>query len=75
MNLQPAASVIVDEAQFPESVHEKADPRPGCTDHLRQGFLAHLGDYSLGHAFLAEVSEQQQEPSQSFFAGIKELVD
>jgi hypothetical protein len=75
MNLQRAARVIVDEAQFPESVHEKADPRPGCTDHIRQGFLAHLGDYSLGHAFLAEMSKQEQEPSQSFFAGIEELVN
>jgi hypothetical protein len=26
MNLQPAPSVIVDEAQLEESVHEKADP-------------------------------------------------
>jgi hypothetical protein len=75
MNLQPAPSVIVDEAQFSESVHEKAYPRPSGTDHIRQGFLAHLGDHSLGHSLLAEVSKQKQEPSQSLFAGIKELVD
>src|ERR1019366_4432349 len=42
MDLQPAA--IVNKAQFPEPVHEEADPRAGCADHLPQ----HLLTESLG---------------------------
>ena len=37
VDVQPA--VILDEAQFPEFVHEKIDPRPRCTDHLGQHLL------------------------------------
>ena len=74
MNLQPAPA-IVNEAQFPEPIHEETDPRPGCTHHLGQRLLTDLGDYRLGHAFLAEVSKQQQNPRESLFAGIEKLVD
>ena len=37
MDLQPA--VVVDKAQFPGPVHEEADPRAGCADHLPQHLL------------------------------------
>jgi len=74
MNLQ-AAPVIVKEAQFSEPVHEKTDPRPGCAYHLGEGFLTDLGDYSLGHTVLAEMGKQEQNPSESLFAGIEELVN
>jgi len=60
MDLQPA--VVMNETQLPESVHEEAD-RPGRAHHLREGLLTDLGKYSLGYAFLAEVSQQQQNPS------------
>ena len=73
MNLQPAPA-IVNEAQLPEPVHEKTDPRPGCPYHLGEGLLTDLGDYRLGHAFLTEARQQQQNPSQSLFALIEELV-
>ena len=75
MNLKPTPAVIVDEAQLPEPVHEKTNPRASCTDHFRQHLLTDLGDYSLGHAFLAEMSQQQQNPGQSFFTGIEKLVN
>jgi hypothetical protein len=32
-------SVVFDKTQFAEFVHEKAHPRSGRADHLRQGFL------------------------------------
>ena len=73
MNLHPALPVV-EEAQLSEPVHEETDPRPGRADHLREGLLANLGDYGLRHAFLAEVSKQQQESSESLFTGIEELV-
>jgi hypothetical protein len=28
-------AVVLDEAQFPEFVHEKIDPGPRCANHLR----------------------------------------
>src|SRR5580658_757949 len=74
MNLHPAL-VIIDEAQCPEPVHKKADPRAGCAHHLCQSFLTDFGDYSLGHAILAEVGKQEQNPSKPLFAGIEKLVN
>jgi hypothetical protein len=62
MNLQSALA-IVEETQFSEPVHEKTYPRAGGTDHLGQGLLTDLRDYSLGHALFAEVSQQKQKPS------------
>ena len=70
MDLQPAPA-IVDEAQLSEPIHEKTDPRPGCADHFRQRLLTDFGNYRLGFAFLAKMSEQQKDPGQPFFAGIK----
>jgi hypothetical protein len=40
-----------------------------------QEFPADLGDYGLGYTFLPEMSKQQQNPSQSLFAGIKKVID
>jgi hypothetical protein len=58
VNLQFIASVIINEPQFPEPVHEKANPRPGCAYHFRERFLTHLGDDSLGLTFLAKMRQQ-----------------
>ena len=69
-----SAVVIVDKAMFPESVHEMTDPRPGCTDHLCQRILLHSGDYYFGLAFLAKMRQQQENPSQTLFAGVEKLV-
>jgi len=73
VNLQPAPAIVVNEAHLSEPVHEKADPRTGWTYRVCKGLLTDLGDYSLGDAFLPEVSKPQQNPSQSLFAGIKKL--
>ena len=56
MNLQ--ASVIVDETQLPEPVHEKAHSRTSRAYHFGQRFLIDLGEYGFRNALLAEVSEQ-----------------
>ena len=75
MNLQAAPTVIVNEAQLSKPIHEKTDSRPGCAYHVCEGLLTDLGDYSLGHAFLAEMSKQEQNPSKPLFAGVEELVN
>ena len=68
-------AIIADETQFTELVHEKADTRPGCSDHFRKRFLADFDIDGLRNAILAEVSEKQQKPGKSPFAGIKQLID
>jgi hypothetical protein len=47
----------------------------GPSYHLCKGLLTDHGNYGLGRTFLAEMSKQEQDPSESFFAGIKELID
>ena len=63
MNLQIITAMIIDEPQFPKPVHEMAYPRASRAYHLCEGLLADIGDWSVVHAFLAEVSQQQQYPS------------
>jgi hypothetical protein len=73
MNLRPALA-IVNKAQLSEPIHEKTDSRAGCAYHLCERLLTHLGDYSLGLTFLAEMSKQKKNTGESFLAGIEELV-
>ena len=40
-------AVVLDEAQFPEFVHEKIDPGPRCANHLRQHLLRNFGEHFL----------------------------
>ena len=75
MNLQCIAGVIINKSQFPEPVHEEADPRAGCADHFRQHLLTDLGNYTLLFAFLAKMSEQQKDPGQPLFAGVEKLIN
>ena len=75
MNLQRFPSVIINEAQFPKPVHEKANPRATCAHHLRQSFLTEFGDSNLRLSILAEASQQEQKASQSFLTGIEKLVN
>lgn len=60
VNLQGAfgPTGVVDEAQLPEPVHEKADPRTSGSDHLGESLLTDFGDNGFGNAFLAEMSQQ-----------------
>src|SRR5450755_2043338 len=74
MNLEPALA-IVNKSQLSESIHEKTDSRPSCAYHFRETLLTHLGDYSLGLTFLAEMSEQKKNTGESFFTGIEKLVN
>ena len=58
MNLQCIATVIINEAQFPKPVHEKANPRAAGAHHFRQSFLTEFGDSNLRLSILAEASQQ-----------------
>src|SRR5436309_7492891 len=50
------------------------DPRPGCADHLCQAILTDSGKHRFGSALLAKMSEQQEDPSQTFFTRVEKLV-
>src|SRR5437763_17032886 len=69
------APVVVNETQFPEPVHEKADSRTGRSNHLGQGLLTDLGNHGFRLTIFAEMSEQKKDAGQSLFTGIKQLVD
>ena len=51
-----------------------ADPRPGCADHLGQVILTDFRKHKFGSAFLAKMSEQQEDPGETLFARVKKLV-
>jgi hypothetical protein len=70
-----AATIVVNEAQFPEPVHKKTHPRTSGSYHFRQGLLADLRNDGLRNPFLAKTSEHQKHTDQSLFAGIEQLVD
>src|ERR1700746_3237205 len=73
VDLQPA--VVVNKTQFPEPVHEEADPRTGGAHHLCQSLLAYLRKHSLRLAFLAKMGKQQKDSGQPLFARIEKLVN
>jgi hypothetical protein len=64
-------SVIFDETQFAEFVHEKAHARSGRADHLRQRFLTEFSHDRLRLAFLAEICKQKEKPGETLFARIE----
>jgi len=51
-------AVVLDEAQFPELIHEKIDAGTRCANHLGQRFLRHLGEYSVGLVLFAVTGKQ-----------------
>src|SRR6267143_2744977 len=62
-------AVVLDEAQFPEFVHEKIDAGPRGANHLRQHLLRYFGKHLLRMAARAVVCEQQQSARQPLLAG------
>ena len=70
-----STAVVIDEAQLPEAIHEETNPRSGGANHFGERFLAHFRDQRNWFCFLAEICQQQQKPSEAFFAGVKEMID
>jgi hypothetical protein len=59
--VEPESAMVVNEAQFPEFVHEETDPRARCANHFRQHLLRYFGKHLLRLGFLAITSEQQEK--------------
>ena len=60
-------SVVFDETQLAELVHEVAHVRPGCADHLSECLLTDLRENGLRSALLSKIGHQQQQPRKPFF--------
>jgi hypothetical protein len=52
------SAIVSNEAQFPEFVHEKIDPRARGANHFRQHLLRYFGKHLLRLGFLAVASQQ-----------------
>ena len=74
MDSQASVTVVVDEAELPEQIHEVTDPRSSCPHHRGEGFLAHSGNNRLQRRFPADVSEQQEKASQSPLAVVEKVI-
>ena len=71
MDRQARFSVVVDEAELPELVHEVIDPRTGRADHLGQVLLIDSGHDRLGLAVGAEMGQQQEQAASRFSLELK----
>ena len=56
-------------------LHEEADTRPRCTDHLGQAFLRDLWNQPGELIWFAKLRHQQEYPRQAFLTGVEELVE
>ena len=70
-----SAIVVLNEAEFPEFIHEKVDSGARCANHFRQHLLGNFGKHLFWLGFLAVPSEQQKSPRQPFLARIEKLID
>ena len=67
-------TVVVNEAKFPELIHEETDAGTRRPDHLGEHFLTDLRDHRLRLAFFPKVGHQQEDPRQPLLAGIEEVI-
>ena len=69
------SAIVMNEAQFPEFIHEHADPGPRCPNHLCQCLMRYFRKRFLRLVLLAMACEQVQSPRQPFLRGVEDLVD
>src|SRR6476661_7252107 len=67
------ATVVLNKTLLLKRTHKFTYPRAGSTNHFREGCLAHLQGV-LRLRFLDYLPKQQQDPCQSLFAEIEELI-
>jgi hypothetical protein len=73
MHLQ--TTVVVNEAELSEFVHEEVHSGAGGANHLRQSLLAQLWDDGFGLIFFSETGQYQKRSGQTFLAGIEKLIN
>ena len=69
------ATVVFDEPELLELVHEEIDARTGRADHFRERLLRDPRQDALLLIGLAVTRQQQQRAGEALLAGIEQLVD
>ncbi len=69
------AAIVMNEAKFPEFVHENIQLGARCANHSRKHPLRYFENHLLRLGFLTVASEQQKSAGQAFLAGVKKLID
>ena len=67
-------SIVVQEAELPELVHEVTHPGAGGANHFGEYFLTDLRDDHLRFPFFPEMGHEKEHPRETLLAGIEELV-
>lgn len=73
MNLN--AAVVIDESQFPEFIHKKADAGARRANHVRKRLLADLCDHRFRLTLLAEIRQQTEKSREPLLTRIEQLID
>ena len=73
MNLKSA--IVVNEAQFPEFIHEEVYPGACRANHLRQHLLGYFWKHLCRPVLSAIARQQQQSTRQPLLAGVEKLID
>ena len=69
------SAIVMNEAQFPEFVHENTHLGARCANHSSQHLLRYIENHPLRLGFLTVASEQQKSAGQAFLGGVKKLID
>jgi hypothetical protein len=64
-------SIVVNEPQFTELVHEMADARPGRADHLGECFLIDLRENWFRSAFIPKLANSSNSRASRFSVELK----
>jgi hypothetical protein len=68
-------AVVINKAQLPKFVHEKAHARSRRTDHFGQRFLTDFRDDWLRPTFLTKICKEKEKSGEALFARIEQLID
>ena len=73
MHLQ--STIVMNEAQLSESVHEEIHSRACGADHFGESLLAYVRHHRFRPAFFSEAGQHQERSCQPLFARIEQLID
>jgi len=73
VDVQP--TVILDEAELPEFIHEEIDARACRADPRRQNVLVDSWNDRFQLSLFAEIGEEQEQPGEPAFARIEQLIN
>ncbi len=68
------SSVVTDDSELPEAIHEEADSGPGGTNKLRESLLRYLGDDCFDLSGLTKLCHEQKYSCETLFTGIEKLI-